>query len=212
MDSGHCFDSAVDLAREGDGSGFHMLWISLQSHLCRYLKGLGCVDAEDVASETWLQAIRDFKRFTGTGDDFRAWLFTIGRHRAIDEARSRIRFQDKMPGLVPVEIRDWDPVEDEVLYRLSQQRAAALLAALSKDQAAVVQLRVIAGLDTDSTAGMLGKSRNAVRSCLHRGLHRLSADPRVQVLMSAPLTTSETVRRQPGPLTTRSELGAARLE
>jgi RNA polymerase sigma-70 factor (ECF subfamily) len=195
MDSGNSFDNSVDLARAGDEGGFRALWISLQPDLCRYLQGLGCVDVEDVTSETWLQAIRDFKRFTGTGADFRAWLFTIGRHRAIDEARSRVRFQDKIQGLVPVEIRDWDPVEDEVLYRLSKQRAAALLAALSKDQAAVVQLRVIAGLDTDSTAGMLGKSQNAVRSCLHRGLHKLSADPRVQVLVGAPLTTSETARR-----------------
>ncbi len=69
-----------------------------------------------------------------------------------------------------------------MLYRLSSQRVAALTAGLSRDQAAVVQLRVIAGLDTEITARMLGKSQDAIRACLYRGLQRLSADPRIQVL------------------------------
>jgi RNA polymerase sigma-70 factor, ECF subfamily len=76
-------------------------------------------------------------------------------------------------------------VEDEVLYRLSNQQAAVLIAGLGKDQAAVVGLRVIAGLDTDITARILGKSQGAVRVCLHRGLRALSADPRIHVMAAA---------------------------
>jgi RNA polymerase sigma-70 factor, ECF subfamily len=178
-------DDALDRARAGDEDGFRVLWTTIQPHLCRYLTGLGCDDAEDVASETWLQAIRDLGRFTGSGADFRAWLFTLGRHRAIDAARSRARFLDKVASLVPAGQQTWSPVEDEVLYRLSGQRAAALLGGLSQDQSAVVGLRVIAGLDTGSTACMLGKSQGAVRVCLHRGLHRLWDDPHVQVQLRA---------------------------
>lgn len=182
MDSWEVFDNALGLARAGDNDGFRVLWTSLQPHLRRYLQGLGCEDVDDVASETWLQAIRDLGGFTGTGAEFRAWLFTLGRHRAIDEARSRARSRDKAMGLIPIECRDGDPVADEVLYRLSNQRATALISRLSKDQAAVVLLRIIAGLDTDVTAWLLGKSQGAVRVCLHRGLHKLSGDPRVKVL------------------------------
>jgi len=184
MDSEDGFDDALVRARAGDKGGFRVLWTSLQPHLRRYLKGLGCDDIDDVASETWLQAIRDVRRFTGAGSDFRAWLFTIGRHRAIDAARSEARFRDKIRGLVAEEA-DGKPVEDEVLYRLSNQQAAVLIAGLGKDQAAVVGLRVIAGLDTDITARILGKSQGAVRVCLHRGLRALSADPRIHVMAAA---------------------------
>jgi RNA polymerase sigma-70 factor (ECF subfamily) len=181
VDTVDAFDDALFQARAGDEAGFRVLWSKLQPLLRRYLQGLGCDDVDDVASETWLQAIRDLGRFTGSEADFRAWLFTLGRHRAIDAARSRARFHDKVLSVVPAEC--WDgSVEEEVLYRLSNQRVTALIAGLSKDQAAVVRLRVIAGLDTEITARILGKSQEAIRACLYRGLQRLSADPGIQVL------------------------------
>jgi RNA polymerase sigma-70 factor (ECF subfamily) len=181
VDTVDAFDDALFQARAGDEAGFRVLWSKLQPLLRRYLQGLGCDDIDDVASETWLQAIRDLGRFTGSEADFRAWLFTLGRHRAIDAARSRTRFHDKVLSVVPAE--GWDgSVEEEVLYRLSNQRVTALIAGLSKDQAAVVRLRVIAGLDTEITARILGKSQDAIRACLYRGLQRLSADPSIQVL------------------------------
>jgi RNA polymerase sigma-70 factor, ECF subfamily len=185
MDSEDGFDDALLRAKAGDKGGFRVLWTTLQPHLRRYLQGLGCEDIDDVASETWLQAIRDVRRFTGAEKDFRGWLFTIGRHRAIDAARSQARFRDKIRGLVPAEEPDEKPVEDEVLYRQSNQQVAVLIAGLRKDQATVVGLRVIAGLDTAITAAMLGKSQGAVRVCLHRGLRALSADPRIHLLAAA---------------------------
>ena len=56
-----------------------------------------------------------------------------------------------------------------MLYRLSGQRVSAL----------------IAGLDTEITARLLGKSQTAIRASLHRGLRRLAADPAFQVLAAA---------------------------
>jgi RNA polymerase sigma-70 factor, ECF subfamily len=73
-------------------------------------------------------------------------------------------------------------VEDEVLHGLSTRQAVALVARLSSDQAEVVALRIIAGLDTDAVARILGKSPGAVRVALHRGLRTLSRDPHVCAL------------------------------
>jgi RNA polymerase sigma-70 factor, ECF subfamily len=183
MDNGDGLDDALAHARSGDEGGFLMLWEELHPRLLRYLRVLGCADADDVASETWLQALRDLDRFTGTAADFRAWLFTIGRHRAIDSARSRSRFRDKILGSAMLtEPFEMSPVEDEVLYVLSTRQAVALVRHLSKDQAEVVALRVIAGLDTDVVAEMLGKSPGAIRATLHRGLKALARNPRVRAL------------------------------
>src|SRR5215469_881031 len=148
MESGDDLDTALAHARAGDEGGFLMLWTDLNPRLLRYLRVLGCDEVDDVASEAWLQAIRDLGQFTGNASDFRGWLFTIARHRAVDDARSRTRFRDKI--LAPLTSRaashherpgDPNPVEDEVLYGLSTQRAVALVRQLSKDQAEVVALR-----------------------------------------------------------------------
>ena len=73
------FDDVLSRARSGDETAFLRLWDYLHPRLLRYLRVLGCDEADDVASETWLQAIRDLSRFSGGADDFRGWLFGIGR-------------------------------------------------------------------------------------------------------------------------------------
>jgi RNA polymerase sigma-70 factor, ECF subfamily len=176
------FDEALARAKSGDETGFLLLWEALNPRLLRYLQVLGCDDVDDVASETWLQAVRDLHRFKkGSADDFRAWLFTIGRHRAIDAARSRIRLRDKVliTQAVPPQV-DPNPVEEEVLAGLSTRQAVALVARLSPDQAEVVALRIIVGLDTEAVARILRKSPGAVRVALHRGLRALAEDPSIR--------------------------------
>jgi RNA polymerase sigma-70 factor, ECF subfamily len=169
-------------ARSGDDAAFLELWRGLQPRLLRYLGVLGCDDPDDVASETWLQVVRDLHRFTGDEDEFRRWLFTVGRNRAIDSARARTRRRVSLVADGLDGFADGQTVEEQVLDGMSVRKAIALLAGLSQDQAEAVALRVIAGLDTPAVAGILGKSPGAVRVALHRGLRALAADPQVRAL------------------------------
>ena len=181
-------DDALTRARSGDESGFLELWQSLQPPLLRYLRVLRCADPDDVASETWLQVVRDLHKFKGGENDFRRWLFTIGRHRAIDVARSASR-HPVAPAPAGLEhLADDQTVEDQVLDSIVVRKALGLLTDLSPDQAEAVALRVIAGLDTTAVARILGKSTGAVRVALHRGLRALADDPRVQALAATPAT------------------------
>jgi RNA polymerase sigma-70 factor (ECF subfamily) len=177
--------TALARARLGDEAAFLQLWRSLQPRLLRYLHLTGCADPDDVASETWLQVVRDLHQFSGSGADFRGWLFTVGRHRAIDAARSSARRPVIGAGAGLEEVADEQHVEDQVLDGISAQRAIAIVARLSKDQAEAVALRVIAGLDTAQVARILGKSAGSVRVSLHRGLKTLAADPAVRALATA---------------------------
>jgi RNA polymerase sigma-70 factor (ECF subfamily) len=175
---------ALARAQSGDEAGFLELWQQLQPRLLRYLRLLNCSDADDVASETWLQVVRDLPKFRGGDEDFRRWLFTVGRHRAIDDARARKRRPTvPMPETIAA-LADDDLVEDQVLHSLSVRKAVKLLAALPVEQAEAVALRVLAGLDTSAVAGILGKSPGAVRVALHRGLRTLADDPNVKALAS----------------------------
>jgi RNA polymerase sigma-70 factor (ECF subfamily) len=169
-------------ARVGDESGFLELWRALQPRLLRYLRVHGSDGGEDIASETWLQIVRDLPTFIGTADGFRGWLFTIARHRAIDAARSR----DARPvvALADVGAASRTPpapsAENEALDRISTDNALAMVATLPADQAELVALRVIGGLDVGLVAQIVGKSPGAVRVSVHRGLRALSRDPRVR--------------------------------
>jgi RNA polymerase sigma-70 factor (ECF subfamily) len=157
-------DDALTRARSGDEGGFLELWQSLQPPLLRYLRVLRCADPDDVASETWLQVVRDLHKFKGGENDFRRWLFTIGRHRAIDVARSASR-HPVTPAAAGLEhLADEQTVEDQVFDSIVIRKALALL----------------------SVARILGKSSGAVRVALHRGLRALADDPRVQALAGDP--------------------------
>src|ERR1700733_12558095 len=93
--------AAVVRAQQGDQEAFRALYRDAQPRLLRYLHALVGDDAEDVASETWLQGTRHLGGFTGDYDGFRGWIATIARHRAMDHLRRHARRPPAIP--VPVE-------------------------------------------------------------------------------------------------------------
>ncbi len=132
-------------------------------------------DAEDVASEAWLQIARDLGSFKGDFDGFRGWAATIGRHRAMDHLR---RVRRRPTAGVPVEELTEMAADDDTAGRaldaLSTESAIALIATLPRDQAEAVLLRVVMGLDAEAAGRVLGKRAGAVRTAAHRGLRRLA--------------------------------------
>lgn len=174
---------ALKKAIAGDEAGFAVLWRSLQPPVLRYLRVVVGDTAEDVASETWLQAARDLPRFDGGTQEFRVWLFRIARHRGIDELRrAGRRREDPTESLEELaaarsEVRD---VAADVLEQATTAWALELIATLPPHQAEAVMLRVVAGLDVASVAQVLGRRPGAVRVATMRGLRRLAAHPEVQ--------------------------------
>ena len=153
-----------------------MLWRDANPALLRYLRVIAPEAAEDIAADTWVQVVRGLAAFRGDEAAWRAWLFTIARHRAIDEGRRRSRRPVVSgPGLADVTSPDSPDPADLVLERLSTQAAVALIATLPRLQAEVILLRVVAGLDTPAVARLVGRSPGAVRVAAHRGLRRLAA-------------------------------------
>ncbi|MET7672246.1 RNA polymerase sigma factor [Micromonospora luteifusca] len=164
----------VSAAQAGDEDAFRLLYRSLQPGLLRYLTALVGADAEDVASETWLQISRDLPNFTG--GEFRAWIVTIARNRAMDHLR-RMRRRPSLP--VPVQAlvdlaSDADTAED-ASETISTETALALIATLPPREAEAVLLRAVIGLDAGSAGRVLGRRAGAVRTAAHRGLRRLAA-------------------------------------
>ena len=180
-------DGALRAARDGDETGFAVLWTALHPAVLRYLRVVVGDTAEDVASETWLQAARDLQRFTGGIGDFRGWLFRIARHRGIDQQRRTGRRRED-----PAEIVDTGGYAPDAAVQteegLDTSWALGIIATLPRDQAEAVMLRVVAGLDVATTAAVLGKRSGAVRIATMRGLRRLAAHPEVRARNAATAT------------------------
>ncbi|MCZ9346978.1 RNA polymerase sigma factor, partial [Streptomyces sp. TRM76130] len=72
--------AAVRAAQDGDETAFRTVYRAVHPRLLGYVRTLvGEGDAEDVASESWLQITRDLHRFDGDADRFRGWAATIAR-------------------------------------------------------------------------------------------------------------------------------------
>ncbi|MEU2928220.1 RNA polymerase sigma factor [Streptomyces sp. NPDC007251] len=167
--------AAVARAQDGDETAFAVAYRLVQPGLLGYLRGLVGDDAEDVASDAWLEIARDLGRFRGDGAGFRGWTATIARHRALDHLR-RLRVRPQAAPMEQDALNVPGPLSthDQALETLSTERALELVRSLPRDQAEAVLLRVVVGLDGPAAARVLGKRPGAVRTAAHRGLKRLA--------------------------------------
>lgn len=159
--------------------------------LLRYLTALVGSDAEDIASETWLQITRDLAKFDGDAEGFRGWAATIARHRAMDHLRAvRRRIQPVADVQAMVDLVAGEDTANEAIRAMSTDAAVAMIASLPRDQAESVMLRVVMGLSAEAAGAVLGKRAGAVRTSAHRGLRRLAERLSVDRVLGA----SEAIR------------------
>ncbi|HEU4422746.1 MAG TPA: RNA polymerase sigma factor [Pilimelia sp.] len=171
---GNDLSSLVSDAQRGDENAFRALYRAVQPGLLRYLRGMIGDDAEDVASETWLQIARDLHSFRGS-EGFRAWAVRVARNRALDHLRHcRRRPAVATPIEHLAELAANDDTGARAAELISTDAAVALIATLPQDQAEAVLLRVVVGLDAETAARVLGKRAGAVRTACYRGLRRLA--------------------------------------
>jgi RNA polymerase sigma-70 factor (ECF subfamily) len=172
---GEEFATVLAAAQDGSEAAFSALWRDANPALLRYLRVAAPDATEDVAAETWLQVVRGLTGFRGDERAWRSWLFTTARRRAIDEGRRRSRHLvaplAELPGAREPRTEDAAALAME---NLGTAAAIGAISALPPLQAEVILLRVLAGLDTEAVARIVGRSPGAVRVAAHRGLRRLA--------------------------------------
>lgn len=114
-------------------------------------------EAEDIAAQVFLEAVRGIDRYSYRGKPVLAWLYRIARNLIADQVRSQVR-KERASQLMTG--RDgYAPAADESLETLE------LLEAISKltiDQQEVLILRFFMALTARATAQVLGKNETAV--------------------------------------------------
>jgi RNA polymerase sigma-70 factor (ECF subfamily) len=168
------FGGILTAARLGEEWAVAALWRDVHPRLLRYLRvAAGAEAAEDLASEIWLEVAGGLGRFDGDRTSFLRFVFTICRRRVIDAGRragrrrTELMSPDALAAAGPAAVDDADA-------GLALDAALARLTALPREQAEVILLRVVVGLDADTVGDVLGKRPGTVRVLQHRGLERLA--------------------------------------
>jgi RNA polymerase sigma-70 factor, ECF subfamily len=169
------FERILAAAQSGGEWALGALYRDLHPAVLRYLFSQAPGDAEDLASETWLDVARGLHRFDGDETAFRRWVFTIARRRLLDHLRATAR---RRTHPVPVDSLRLEAPDcaDEVMGFASTRAALTRLATLPRDQAEVVLLRVLGDLDVEDVAKIVGKRPGTVRVLQHRALKRLAGE------------------------------------
>lgn len=130
---------------------------------------VGPVDADDVFQETFIAALRAYRRMDGRHP--RAWVLTIARRKAIDHHRARAR--RPVPRDDVVELSDRTPAESG--HGEEEREIWTAVAGLSAAQRAAIALRYAAELPYKEIGTALGCSEEAARRRVHDGLRALRA-------------------------------------
>jgi len=169
------FEAVLGEARAGTERAVAALYRQFHPRLLRYLRAQEPGEGEDLAAEAWIDAARGLHRFNGDERAFQRWIFTIARRRLIDFRRRRSRASRAHDAWHNgAEPRQHEDASAPVLAASETDAALARIATLPADQAEVVLLRVVAGLDVADVAKILGKRPGHVRVLQHRALHRLA--------------------------------------
>jgi RNA polymerase sigma-70 factor (ECF subfamily) len=170
------FASTLAAAQAGSEWAVADIYRAHNARVLRYFRANAPVDAEDLASETWLAAARNLSSFEGDEDAFRGWLFTIARRRLTDHRRRGARRREELRPDAALDASSLGADAQAEAGRLGHDAARQIVARLPADQAEVVLLRVVADLSVEQVATITGRRPGTVRVLQHRGLRRLARE------------------------------------
>ena len=176
-------DEVADLvarAQDGDPGAFGEIYDRYNETVYRYIyfRVNNAQLAEDLASETFLRALRRISSFSWQGRAFGAWLVTIARNLVVDHFKSgRYRLEIVKPDVLGADAAETDPTTSPETAALEKLTNATLLTAVKKlnpDQQECIVLRFLQGFTVAETARTMGKNEGAVKALQYRAVRTLA--------------------------------------
>jgi len=128
-------------------------------------------EAQDLASEVFLRALRGLKSYSERGVPMRAWLFRIAHNLVVDHLRRKAR-QKTVP-IDEVEVAADADTVSAVEKSMALQQVAEAMEQLTREQREVLRLRFFGGLSSKEAGDVLKKSDGAVREMQRAAIEKL---------------------------------------
>lgn len=126
---------------------------------------------EECISDTFLGAFENAKQFSGGPEDFRKWICTIAKFKAVDAQRKLV----KQPVATEIEVDTMtvQSAEDEFLIQSTTEELLVLMAKLDEVDRDIFTMRYFLNMQNQEIATKLGLTKAAVDNRLYRGKKRM---------------------------------------
>ncbi len=161
--------------QKGDLSQFTLLYDNYIQPIYRFVysrvwdKGT----AEDLTSQTFLDAMEGIQKYRAEAGAFKSWLYTIARNVIIDHIR-RQRPQSSLDDVL--ELPSATNLEVEIDQKVSLERIQKELKILTPEQKEIVILRVWHDLSYTEIAHILGKKEDAIKVSYCRSIAKIRTE------------------------------------
>ena len=162
---------------EGNRAGLVQLFETHYERVSRYIAvRIGSIDeAEDLASEVFVRALKAIDSYKDTGAPMEAWLFKIARNSVIDHLRGRGRKPhptELNEAIATMEGRGANP-DEQIEYTEEVDSLHQAMEKLSDAQRQVLALRFGAEMTSEEVAQIVGKKAGAVREMQSAAISKL---------------------------------------
>lgn len=153
------------------------LWDRYGEKVCRFASLVASSDAEaeDIAQESLLRAMRALPRWTAKGGGIEAWLWRIVQNTARDFGRAARRRRMLVERVFLLVERDGEPWPD-VDARVESADIVRAIRSLPEHCRTLIALRFGADLDYDGVGKAVGVSPVAARAATRRALAALKQE------------------------------------
>ena len=136
-----------------------------------YLRTGNTADAEDIAANVFVEAVKGINRFQYRGAPVAAWLFRIAHNETVDHLKRRRR--TATTSLENPEAADELQARDEIGQTEDWRDVREAMGTLKQEYRDVLMLRLVEGQNVAETAALLGKTEGAVKVMQMRALRAL---------------------------------------
>jgi RNA polymerase sigma-70 factor (ECF subfamily) len=128
-------------------------------------------DAEDIAGEVFLKALKSLDSYQERGVPMQAWLFKIAHNLVVDYLRKKDKVK-MQPILMDLPDTHDDPMK-LAENNIEMERVARAMQELTPEQYEVVGLRFLGGLSSKEVAQIMKKSDGAIREMQRAAIVKL---------------------------------------
>ena len=126
---------------------------------------------DECMSDTFLGAYENAKYFSGEQEDFRKWICTIAKFKAIDAQRKLMK--QPIATEIEADILTVQSAEEEFMIQSTTNELLVLMAKLDEVDRDIFTMKYFLNMQNQEIASKLGLTKAAVDNRLYRGKKRL---------------------------------------